>query len=129
VSLPAQFIAVVLLVVGMAGGAWRVIFLAEARGAAQERVKWEAKALALVESNRALQRAAELRYVVGADARDRFIVKTVKEIVHVTSHLADCPVGEPAARMLNAAAACARGDSATACGPGEPVPDAARSAR
>lgn len=72
-----------------------------------------------------LQRASEKKYVVQAEVRDHYIVTTVTEIRDATTALASCPVGAGAVRLLNDAADCARGDSPTACGAGEPVPDTA----
>lgn len=74
--------------------------------------------------NRELQRAAETRYVVQAQARDRFIVQTVTEVRHVTDPLASCPVPADAVRLLNDAARCASADSAAACGADKPLPAA-----
>ena len=73
---------------------------------------------------RELQRQAELHYTVQAEARDRFIVQTVREVRHASESLAACPLPADLRGLLHGAAACARGDSAAACGPGEPVRDA-----
>lgn len=123
-KLTARLLAVAALVLLGAALWWRLTAYYDARGYA--RAQAEARVVAEEQARRIrdLQRAAELRYVVQAEARDRFIVKTVTEIRYVTSHLAACPVGEPAVRLFNAAAACARGDSAAACGPDQPVPGA-----
>ena len=72
--------------------------------------------------NRELQRAAELRYVVKGETQDHFFTTTITEIRHDAAPLAACPVPEPVRVRLNAAAACARGDSASSCGPAEEVP-------
>ncbi len=69
--------------------------------------------------NRELQRAAELRYTVQTEARDRFITKTVTEVRYAAQPLAACPVPEPLRVRLNQAGACA--DSAAACGLGDEV--------
>lgn len=93
-------------------------------GRQEVRAEVAAQVSAQAERNRELQRAAEKRYTVVAEVRDRFIVNTVTEVRYATKHLAACPVGSDAVRLLNDAAACARGDSAAACDAGQPVPDA-----
>lgn len=72
--------------------------------------------------NRDLQRAAELRYTVQAETRDRFITQTIVEIRHEAAPLAACPVPDAVRVRLNAAARCAGGDHAAPCGAGEPLP-------
>jgi hypothetical protein len=79
--------------------------------------------------NRDLQRAAELRYTVTAQAREVFITRTTQEVRRVSKSLAACPVPVDAVRLLNAAAACARGDPAAACGAGDVVPGAGQPSR
>lgn len=74
--------------------------------------------------NRDLQRAAEKRYVVQAETRTRYLTKTTTEVRYAAAPLASCPVPEPARVQLNAAAACARGDPAAACGADGKVPAA-----
>lgn len=74
--------------------------------------------------NRELQRAAELKYVVQGETREKFFVTTVKEIRDASAPMAACPVPESVRLRLNAAAACARGDSPASCGTPEQVPDA-----
>jgi hypothetical protein len=91
---------------------------------AAERERMAAEVAAQAERNRELQRAAEKRYVVQAGMRDRFIVKTVTEVRYAAAPMASCPVPAAARSMLNAAAACARGDSAASCGADQPVPAA-----
>jgi hypothetical protein len=72
--------------------------------------------------NRDLQRAAELRYVVKGQTRDRFFETTEKDIHDAAAPLATCPVPDAVRVRLNAAAACARGDSETSCGPAGTLP-------
>lgn len=64
---------------------------------------------------RELARAAEVRYVVQAEVRDRFFVETVREVSHAAAPLAACPLPAGLVGVLNAAAACAADDSAAAC--------------
>ena len=75
------------------------------------------------ERNIELQRAAEKRYVVQAQVRDRYIIQTVKEIHEAAAPLAACPVPSGVRVRLNSLAACARADSTTACGADGQVPD------
>jgi hypothetical protein len=84
---------------------------------AQERATQEQAA-----RNRELQRAAELRYTVAAESREAFLTRTTKEVRRASKSLAACPVPVDAVRLLNAAAACARGDPAAACGAGDQLP-------
>lgn len=90
------------------------------RRAAEDRAAMEAQAA----DNLRLQRAAEKNYVVQGEVRDRFIVQTVREIRDAAAPLAACPVPDPVRVRLNAAAACASGDTAGSCEPGEPLPAA-----
>lgn len=121
-SLYARLLIAAALVAGAIAGWWRLTAHYEAAG--YRRAQAEAQALASAQAARIrdLQRAAELRYTVAAEARDRFIVTTVKEVRHVAAHLDSCPVGPAVVSLLNNAAACARG--AAACGPDQPVPGA-----
>lgn len=88
----------------------------------EAKVAQERAAQAQAERNRELQRAAEKRYVVQGQVRDRFFVTTIKEIRDAAAPLAACPVPEPVRVRLNAAAQCARGDSPAACGADDRVP-------
>lgn len=81
----------------------------------EARVEQERATQEQAERNRELSRAAEKRYVVQQDARDRFIVTTVKEISDAAAPLADCRVPDAVRLRLNEARACALGDS-SACG-------------
>jgi hypothetical protein len=72
--------------------------------------------------NRELQRAAEKRYTVAEETREIFITRTTQEVRHAAESLATCPVPVGAVRLLNDAAACARGDPASACGAGDQLP-------
>jgi Tfp pilus assembly protein PilE len=90
-------------------------------GRQEVRAELAAAMKAQTERNRELQRAAEKQYTVQAGVRDRYIVKTITEVRHATESLAACPVPAAAVGLLNDAADCARGDSPSACGTGEPV--------
>lgn len=91
-------------------------------GRAEIRAADKVAADAQTARNRELQRAAELHYVVQAQTRDRYFVTTVKEISDAAAPLAACPVPDAVRVRLNAAAACARGDSPASCGPTGEVP-------
>jgi hypothetical protein len=124
-SLYARLAAGVLIVLAIAAAWWKVDHVLAAReevGYQRRAAEDGAAANAQAARNRDLQRAAELRYIVAAEPRDRFFVTTVREIRHDTDNLAACVLTPGAVRRLHDAAACARGDSAAACGPGEPVP-------
>lgn len=120
-SLIEKLIVAGVLLLAMAAAAWKGIDVLEQRGydrrAAEDRAAMEDQAA----RNRDLQRASELRYTVVAAARDRFIVQTITEIRHETDNLAACVLTPAAAERLRNAAQCARGDSAAACGPDQPV--------
>lgn len=94
---------------------------AEARGDARARAEIKVQSDAQTQRIRDLQRAAELRYTVQAEARDRFITQTIVEVRHAAAPLAACLVPADAVRLLNRAARCAAGDPAAAGGAGEPV--------
>jgi hypothetical protein len=121
VSLTTRALLGLALCAGLIAGWWRLTAHFEAKGYA--RAQAEGRQLADVQAQRMreLQRAAELRYTVAAETRDRFIVTTVKEVRHATEHLDSCRLGIDAVRLFNDAAACARADSSAACGAGEPV--------
>lgn len=89
---------------------------------AAERVEMERQAQAQAQRQRDLQRAAELRYTVQAEARDRFITQTIVEVRHAAAPVASCALPVDLVRLLNRAAECARSDSPASCGAGEPVP-------
>jgi hypothetical protein len=85
----------------------------------------QAKAVAdQKDRNLDLQRQAELGYTVQADTRTEFITIAAKETHDAAAPLAACPVPDAVRVRLNAAVACARGDSTAACGAGQPVPSA-----
>lgn len=120
-SLLEKLIVVGVLLLALAGAIWKGVGVIEQRGydrrAAEDRTAMEDQAA----RNRDLQRASELRYTVVAAAQDRFIVQTITEIRHETDNLAACVLTPAASERLRNAAQCARGDSAAACGAGEPV--------
>lgn len=121
-TLQARAIAILLLVVGALSG-WHFL-TAHYESVGYQRAKDEDQQ-AMAEqaaANRALQRQAELRYVVQAETREHFIVQTVTEIRHETDNLRACALTAAARDRLRRAAACARGDSAAACSPDKPLP-------
>jgi hypothetical protein len=97
-------------------------------GRAAVQAKWDAAAVAQERASQAqtarnleLQRAAERKYVVQQDARDRFHTVTVREISHEAASLASCPVPERLRMRFNAARDCALGDPAASCGADDPL--------
>jgi hypothetical protein len=93
-------------------------------GRQEVRAELKAQAEAQTARNRELQRAAEIRYTVTSQVREKWFVATVKEIRDASESLAACPVPDDVRRLLNAAAACARGDSPAADCAADEVPDA-----
>lgn len=91
-------------------------------GRQEVRAEYQAQALAQAERNRELQRAAEKRYVVQAEARERVITETITEVRYEAAPMAVCPVPDALRVRLNAAARCALGDSAASCGADDAVP-------
>jgi hypothetical protein len=127
VSLYARIAAGILIALAVAGLWWkvdRVLAAREQRGYDRRAQEDKTAADAQASRNRELQRAAEMRYTVAAQTRDRFFVTTVKEISDAAAPLAACPVPEPVRVRLNAANECARGDSPASCGAPVQVPDA-----
>lgn len=124
-SLYARLAALLVIVLALAGVWWkadRMLAAADQRGYDRRATEDKTAADAQAAKNRDLQRAAELRYVVQGETRDRFFVTTVKEIRDAAAPLASCPVPADVVRLLNDAARCARGDSEAACGPAGPLP-------
>lgn len=111
-----KILAVVALVAAVF--AWDRHRLGVAERAGYDRAVAEGKsaAEAQAERNRELARAAEKRYVVQAEARERVIVTTITEVRDATQHLASVPLGADAVRLLNHAGACASEDRPATCG-------------
>jgi hypothetical protein len=104
-------------------------FTAYRAGRQAVQAKWDSANVALERAaqeqaahNRELGRMAELHQQAVANAQDRFITQATKEVLRASEKLAACPVPDDAVRLLNSAAACARGDSASACGAGDQLP-------
>ncbi len=114
--------AVVLLALALVAWDTARIKRAEARGDQRARAELKAQADEQTERMRQLQRAAETRYTVQAETRERYFVETITEVRHAAAPLASCALPADVVRLLNAAGSCAREDSAAACGAGEPVP-------
>lgn len=123
---PTRWIALAVLFAALGGVyAWRV-HVERDIGREEVRAEWDKERVAnaaaaqlQAERNRDLQRAAELRYTVRAEVREEFIAVTVKEIRHATDNLAACVLSPAAVDGLRRASACAREDSAAACGAGQ----------
>ena len=124
--LPPRWLVIGALVAALAVllGVWdhRRLAAAEKRGADGVRAEYAAAAEEQRTRNLELQRAAEQRYVVQAEVRERFIVETITEIQHAAAPLASCALPADAVRLLNSAGRCASGSDPTACGPGDAVP-------
>jgi hypothetical protein len=115
---------VVLALAGLWWKADRMLAAREAVGYQRRATEDAAAANEQAARNRELQRVAELKYTVRAASRDKFFDQTAKEIHDAAAPLASCPVPEPVRVRLNAAATCARGDTAASCGDADAVPDA-----
>lgn len=127
-SLYARLAALALAVVILAGIGWKIHHMGEVAGRADVQAKWNAAnvaaeraAQAQADRNRELQRAAELRYTVRTETRDRFIVATVTEIRHDTENLAACVLTPAAVQRLHDAAECAGADRPASCRSGNAV--------
>lgn len=107
---------------------WKAVLIRNADKAGYERAVNEGAAAvrAQQERNRALQRAAELKYTIRAETLERVIVQTITEVRHAAAPLAACPVPAAAIRLLNAAAKCASEGGPTSCGTGDEVQPAER---
>lgn len=121
----ALALAVVLAALALA--AWDAARIERAEGRGDARARAELKALADEQTQRIrdLQRAAETRYTVQAETRDRFITQTITEVRHAAAPVASCALPVDLVRLLNDAARCAAGDPAAASGAGQPVCGAA----
>lgn len=91
-------------------------------GRAEVRAAVAAEANAQRQRNLDLQRAAEKRYVVQAEVRERVITQTITEVHYAAAPLATCPVPADVVRLLNRASRCAGEGGPAACEPGGPVP-------
>ncbi len=123
-SLTARLIALALAVAAAIAGWHWITARYDRQGYERRRAEDVAAMQEQADRNRELQRAAELRYTVQTGVRDRFITETITEVRYVTANLAACRLDPAAVGLLNHAAQCASGDTAAACGPGEPVRDA-----
>ena len=91
-------------------------------GRAEVRAAVEAEADAQRQRNLDLQRAAEKRYVVQAEVRERVITQTITEVHYAAAPLASCPVPADVVRLLNRASRCAGEGGPAACEPGGALP-------
>lgn len=116
----------VIVIAALALLAWDAarIKRAEKRGADVVRAEYTAAAEAQTERMRDLQRAAETRYTVAAEVRDRYITQTITEVRHAAAPVASCALPADLVRLLNAAASCSRDDPGATCGADQPLPGA-----
>lgn len=124
-SLYARLAALIVIVLAIAGAWWKFDrMLAKADAAGYERRAQEDKDAADKQTagNRELGRLAEMHVQALATKREQFFTKAEKEIHDAAAPLATCPVPEPVRVRLNAALACAIGDSPAACDPVGQVP-------
>lgn len=86
------------------------------------RIEDEAAAEVQREANRSTAREAEEKESVKTVYRDRFIIKTIREIRDAATPLAACPLPADVQRLLGDAATCAKSDRPGSCGPDAAVP-------
>lgn len=123
-SLAARAVILALIVTAAIAGWWRLTTHFENKGYTRAQAEAREVADAQAQRNRELQRAAEKRYTVATEVRERVITEIVTEVRHEAASLAVCPVPEPVRGLLNAARACASEDRPASGGPCEPLPDA-----
>jgi hypothetical protein len=131
VSLYARLAALAVILLALAGVAWKLHHSGYVAGKAEIQAQWDAERVQLkaetqaqADRNRDLQRASELRYTVQAGVRERVIIETITEVRHETANLAACVLTPAARGLLQRAADCASGDTPSACGADQPVPAA-----
>lgn len=124
-------VAAAVLVAGAAAGFSWFVHHERDIGRTEVQAKWDAERVALqaeVQEQRArnldLQRAAEKRYTVVTEVRERFITKIAPEVRNATDNLAACRLSPAAVRLLDAASRCAGKDRPATCATGDPVPAA-----
>lgn len=119
-------LALVVVIVLAIAGAWRkfdsMLGAADKAGYQRRAGEDQAAADAQADRNRELGRLAELHLDAIAQKQATFLATAAKEIHDAAAPLAACPIPEPVRVRLNAAASCARGDSAAGCEPDKPVP-------
>jgi hypothetical protein len=120
-SLQARAIAAVLLALALIAGWWRLTAHYERIGYDRRKAEDEAAAELQREANRGRAVQAETKQAAQAQIRERYIVTTVKELVHETDNLAACVLTPAARQRLHDAAACASQDRSAACGTGDSV--------
>lgn len=121
-SLTAKLTALGLILLVLVAGVWKLWHNADRAGYARSQAEYQAAAELQRETNRGRARQAEEKQAVQTVYRDRFIIRTVKEIDHAAQDLARCPVPVAAVRLFNAAARCASEDRPASCGAGDGVP-------
>lgn len=121
-TLYARLAALLVVLLAITAGCWKVIHDADRRGYLRAQAEAKDAADELTARNRDLMRAAEMRYTVAAQTRGEFFTKAEKEIRNAAAPLAACPVPADLRMQLNEAAACARDPAA--CGAAVQVPDA-----
>lgn len=119
-------IAALLVIVAAIGAAWWKLEVAldnrEKQGYERRAAEDKAAADAQTARIRELQRATEKRYIVQATAREKLVIKTVREIHEAAAPLADCLVPTGVRVRLNSLAASFGADDSTApSDSGEPV--------
>lgn len=114
-SLTARLVLVLTLVVSLLAGWWRLTAYFEGKGYTRAQAEYQAAAELRREANRAQARKAETAYFAQAQVREKFIVQTVREIVHDTENLRACVLTPAARGRLLDVARCVE-SGASSCG-------------
>jgi hypothetical protein len=122
VSLAAKLAVLCVLMLAIAGGAWKILHDADRAGYQRAQAEYQARAELQREANRGRSRKAEEKQAAQTVIRTRYITRIVKELDHAAQDLASCPVPAPVSRLLNDAAQCASEDRPASCGAGDGLP-------
>jgi hypothetical protein len=121
VSLYARIAAIALLCAALIAGWWRLTAHYETIGYDRRKAEDDAATELQREANRGKSRTAETKYAASAEVRERFIVTTVKELVHETDNLGACVLTPAAIKRMRDTAQCASEDRPSSCGAGDAV--------
>jgi len=121
-SLTAKLVALGLVLLALAAGAWKILHDADRAGYARAQAEYQARAELQREANRGRAGDAERKQAAQTITHTRYITRIVKEIDREATSLASCPLPPAVGRLLNDAAACAREDRPASCGAGDGLP-------
>lgn len=121
-SLTAKLVALGLVLLALAAGAWKILHDADRAGYARAQAEYQARAELQREANRGRAGDAERKQAAQTITRTRYITRIVKEIDREATSLASCPLPAAVGRLLNDAARCASEDRPSSCGAGDGLP-------